>query len=128
MDRFGAEALRPQVEFIFSFFIRHWKEPLAVCAADMAQAARRALETGSLEYWAYNLSGADVADLACDLADVGVELAGQVADAFLLAVGATDGVGAAVDLDGDGRHQRPSCSARVSRMASAARARARAAS
>ncbi|MEZ4406190.1 MAG: AAA family ATPase [Polyangiales bacterium] len=62
VDRFGAEALRPQVEFLFNYFIRHWKDPLADCAADHAVAARRGLEVGSLEYWAYNLTAADAAE------------------------------------------------------------------
>src|SRR3989344_4360093 len=71
---------------------------------------------------------ADVADLARHLTNVAVELLRQDADPLLLAVRAADRVGTAVDLHGDGAHQRPSCSARVSRMASAARSSARAAS
>lgn len=63
VERFGAHALRGQVEFLFNFFIRHWKEPLASCAADMAIAARQSLEAGGLEYWSYNLTGSSATDV-----------------------------------------------------------------
>src|SRR5690606_13753447 len=68
-----------------------------------------------------------------DLADVAVELLGEDADPLLLPVGAAHGVGPAVDIDGDGRHQRASLdrsasSPRMSRTAPAARPRASAAS
>ncbi|MEZ4392167.1 MAG: AAA family ATPase [Polyangiales bacterium] len=63
VDRFGADALRGQVEFLFNFFVRHWREPLSACAADMAAASRQALEVGGLEYWSYNLTGASVTEL-----------------------------------------------------------------
>lgn len=73
IDRFADEPLRPQIEFILQYFIRHWTAPLADCVADHQIAARRALETGNLEYWAYNLSGADLVDLfrGVSLAELG---------------------------------------------------------
>jgi hypothetical protein len=74
------------------------------------------------------LGVADMADLARHLAHMAVKLFGEDADALLLSVGAPDGIGAAIDLDGHRRHQRASCSARLSRMASAAWDRASAAS
>ena len=56
---------------------------------------------------------ADMADLARNLADMAVELFGEQANAVFLAIGAADGVGTAVDLDGHRRHQRASVSGRL---------------
>jgi len=47
----------------------------------------------------------DMAYLGGDGADVAGELGRQLLDAILLSVGTSDGVGAAIDLDGDGGHQ-----------------------
>src|SRR5690606_988375 len=71
---------------------------------------------------------ADVPDLAGHLAHMPVELSGEDTNPLLLPVGAADGVGSAVNFNGNGGHQRASCSASVSRIASAARSSAWAAS
>jgi predicted ATPase/signal transduction histidine kinase len=66
VERFRADSLRAKVDYVFAYFIRHYKEPLAACAAESQEAVQSGLSNGDIEFACYGMIACSLFALVLD--------------------------------------------------------------